>query len=405
MLKCAMLMPSFQGFITFTLGFILYLFHFFNYNDLAIETLLVFILCIIIFILSTIINLHLYEKVTTENNIAKLSYQYKGYAHLFIIAFLYIIGWFGVVLYMKEYVDYLGGIEVYLLFLFEDPLVIRGVADKITPFGIQLTYLAWIASAVTILEIKIKGKSRFYYLPILFTILLNLLFVDRTRPTWMIYTFILPLFLYNFNRISLKKIFGRILIGFLIIIGIFIAFKIFTGKESVEGAFGKSILPYELQDLYFYITSGYAYFNELVTHNIEVNYVPENSFYPFYKLLTYFNHAKEPPSQVLNFLNVGIGITNVGTMLQPYYQDGGFIYLIVGFFIQSFVLDYIGYLFLKNGNSFSIYGWSNLCFVNFIGFFTPKIVSFPIWLILIICAILKRILQKKNENIIFTKIR
>jgi oligosaccharide repeat unit polymerase len=395
-LKYALLMPSFQGTVTFTGGLFLYSLHLFNYNHLALETLLLLLITIFVFITSTLLNLKYYKKITGDKNIKQITSQYRNSTFIYVIGVLFIIGWYGIYLYVREFVYYLGSLELYIYFLFGDPLVIRATSNDITPSGIQLTYLAWLASSATILEVKKRNISSMYYVPVIITVVLNLLFIDRTRPTWMIYTFALPVFFTQFNQIRLGKILKVFFIGILFIVGIFIVFKIFTGKESVEGAFGETVLPYELQDLYFYITSGYAYFNELIVQDTNINYVPENTLYPLFKLLSYLNVVKDPPNQVLSFLNVGISFTNVGTMLQPYYQDGGFVYILIGVCVQSFILDYLGYLFLKNGNSFSVYGWANLCFTNFIGFFTPKLVTFPIWFILIICYILKVTLSKNK---------
>jgi hypothetical protein len=190
----------------------------------------------------------------------------------------------------------------------------------------------------------------------------------------------------------------------LITVSLFAVFLIFvsvTGKKVDEGDFGHTIIPPGLQDLYFYLTSGYAFFNKIILLNGGVDYIPVRTFYPLFKVLNSLGITTNPPPQILEFMNIGLYVpTNVGTFLEPYMNDGGYLYTFIGIFINTFLLDALG-LYLLNGNTIlSKYAWANVVFINFISFFTPKICSVPVWLFIII-GIISFIVPKKRYKLVW----
>jgi hypothetical protein len=83
---------------------------------------------------------------------------------------------------------------------------------------------------------------------------------------------------------------------------------------------------------------------------------------------------------VLEFFSVPI-LTNVGTFLEPFYQDGGRLFLIFGILIHTLLFDRIALFLMKRISIFSVISIATLCFINFIAFFVPKVTSASSWFI------------------------
>jgi hypothetical protein len=166
-------------------------------------------------------------------------------------------------------------------------------------------------------------------------------------------------------------------------VGIFLGIAAWVGKVVSEGQFGESPLPPFAQNIYVYGTSGFAYFNRLLETQDAVTYVPERVLYPAFKVLAGLGLSAPPPSQINEFFYMPFP-TNIGTFLEPFYRDGGRLFLILGIILQSFGLDLAGYAFLRSGRPTARFAWANVCFVAFIGFVTPKLTNFPVWLFTIV---------------------
>jgi len=107
--------------------------------------------------------------------------------------------------------------------------------------------------------------------------------------------------------------------------------------------------------------------------------MPERFLYPALKFLTRFGLSKEPPLQILDYYDIPFS-TNVGSFLEPFYRDGGLLFVLCGIIIYSFGIDAIGLMLLNSRRPLAIYAWANLCFVTALSFFNPLSNFFPIWL-------------------------
>jgi hypothetical protein len=96
--------------------------------------------------------------------------------------------------------------------------------------------------------------------------------------------------------------------------------------------------------------------------------------------LSFLGIVDSPPPQVLPFLNLPFR-GNVATFLQPFYADGGTVYLVLGLLAASFGVDFIALLCQRSRNPFVMLFWANLCFASAIAFFSPKLVSTPLWVV------------------------
>ena len=304
------------------------------------------------------------------------------YLPVWLIA-LHGVGFFGILLYVLELGRYFGGVENYIVALLSTPYEIRGDEFVPTSVGTQLAYLGWFASGWTIYELRRKNLSSVWMTLPLFQVLGNLVYINRTRPVWIIFTSILIWLVYQRN-ISLRYCLKYIVIFAISAMGLFMGIgmwvgKIFEGKYELGGGLLSDIAV----EIYIYGISGFAYFDYLLKHNQIIDYFPSKSFYPVLKLLSKVGLASEPPSQILGFHPVPF-MTNVGTFLEPFYADGGILYVIVGVLTYSYLFDIIGYVFLRTGRPAEIYAWSNICFCVFMSFFTAKIFSFAFWMFITI---------------------
>jgi hypothetical protein len=168
-----------------------------------------------------------------------------------------------------------------------------------------------------------------------------------------------------------------------------------VGKTNQELKYGRTSLPIYLQNFVFYGTSSFGYFNQVLIKEDISSFSPERTAYPLMKLFNAISLKDDVVSQINDYYDIPYS-TNVGTFLEPFYRDGGFLYVIFGVMLYSFGFDYFGYVLLKSGNIFNHILWANLVFVDAIGFFTPKIGSTSIWILVILAFALKRFFKQKR---------
>jgi oligosaccharide repeat unit polymerase len=272
----------------------------------------------------------------------------------------------------------MGGYTIFIVNIMGSPYQIRWEAEITRSIGTQISYIGWIAIALTMLWIHQKKITRWWMIPVLFQFTGNLFFIDRTRPIWILFTTILILFSIA-QHITTAKII-KIAIATLAGAGVvFIALAIWIGKEVEQGSFGNTILPPNLQGIYVYGTSGFAYFDHIIKVEHNFYYTPDRIIYPLMQVTSKIGLTNPPPSQIIDFYEVPFS-TNVGTFLEPFYRDGGLVLSIFGMMIYSFVFDGLALWYLNQRNIFADYAWTNICFASFICFFTPKMASVPLWL-------------------------
>ena len=306
------------------------------------------------------------------------------------LGFLHALGFLGWAIYVRDFATALGGLQTFGELLIGASWVIRRQAEVTLSTGLQLIYFGWIAIALTCFEFRRGRIGRPWLAVAALQFAANFLYIARTGPVTILFTSaVLALVAVSIGR---TKLLALRAVALSVVLGvIFLLIATWIGKVAVEGQYRATVLPLWAQNLYYYGTSGFAYFSHLVGAQEPISYVPERAFYPALKALSALGVAAPPPSQLNEYFSVPFS-TNVGTFLEPFYRDGGLAFAFVAIVVHSFGLDMLGLALLRSGRRLALFAWANLCFVTFIGFFTPKITGFPTWLFtgLAIAAILWR---------------
>lgn len=381
-LKCLFLIPSFYGAVTWGAWLCLYLLKLIRVDDCGMIAMGVFLLMETMFILSLVVSLPFYlQSAEAEEPGGAVSASAVGgwrFGTSSGLLLLHTIGFLGLALYVLDFSRNLGGIAGFFLALVSESHAIRWEAETSTSIGTQLSYIGWIAIALTVYHVAAKRIPRYWLAVAVLQFLGNLLFIDRTRPLWILFSSLLMI-LPAVGRLELRKILrwaaGSVVVALLI----FWLVAEWTGKTAYEGKYDDSRLPGIAREMYAYGVGGFAYFGKMLASNEQLSYRPVRVSYPAGKLLARFGLAQQPPGQVLDYYDVPFS-TNVGTFLEPFYRDGGLLFVLCGIMLYSFGFDLLGRQLLRSGRPLAIYAWSSLCFTVFIGFFTPKIGSFPLWL-------------------------
>ena len=194
-LKYLFFIPSFYGFLTMTFTYIIFILNVIEYNPISYLTHIIILLSIFSFFVSTIVFYKLNKIFLTNYSVTKII------LNKIILIILYSISFIGVYLYLKEFFSYYGGYLNYFLVLFSDSSSELRSNGQIASesIGIQLTYFGWIAIAISFFQIINCKTSKLWWIPLILTFLCNLLFIDRTRPMWILLVlfYILLFRLYN----------------------------------------------------------------------------------------------------------------------------------------------------------------------------------------------------------------
>jgi oligosaccharide repeat unit polymerase len=362
--------PSFYGALTWGVWLFLYSTDLIMLDKCSNKAMAIFVFTEAMFVIATYVFFSFFKEIPTAY---KSSFRIKVSLIMF-----HVLGFVGLAFYILDFSENMGGISGFLFALQSEAHTIRWEAVETITIGTQLSYFGWIAIALTVYHFACKRISRYWVAIAVMQFLGNFLFIDRTRPLWILLTsifMILPVV----RKLQVKEafrwaVFSTILAGI-----IFWGVAEWTGKKVYEGKYGDTPLPGIVQEFYFYGSSGFAYFSKMIESNNEISYIPERIFYPAFKVLAKLELVEEPPNQILDFYEVPFP-TNVGTFLEPFYSDGGLIYTFFGIIICSFGFNLAGLFLLRSRQPMAIYAWSNICFAAFLAFFTPKIVSFPFWL-------------------------
>lgn len=373
--------PSFYGALTWGIWLLLYLLQLIQLNECSVEAMVIYITTEICFVISAYLSYPIYrDKIVMNRNVKEYLHPACGqhsWIRMVLLA-LHAIGFTGLALWLVHLAEYLGGINLLLFALLNAAETIRGDTNLPTTIGIQLTYFGWLAIALTVFAIAKKQVSKWWMILALLQFAGNFLFIGRTQPLWIMYTSLL-MALVSFVNVSIKRTVIWLALGFFVFVTVFWALGEWTGKTYYEGKFENPAIPGATQVMYAYGVSGFAYFNHMLVNHEPIAYTPERTLYPLMKSLSRFGLAKEPPSQIIEFYDIPFE-TNVGTFLEPFYRDGGILFVLIGVLVYSFGLDIFGLKLLQSGRPLALYAWSNLCFTALIGFMTPKITQFPVWL-------------------------
>ncbi len=367
-------MPSFYGFLTFGSTYIIFLLDIIDFKPMSLVTHLLIWVTIFSFSLATLVSFLLNKKLLKSY---KLGITIPNKSVLF---FLYLIGFIGIFLYLREYFEFYGGALNYFLILFSNNSSELRANGQIAAesIGIQLSYLGWIGIAISFFHLRHKSLSRLWLIPLLLTFASNLLFIDRTRPMWILLVLLYIAFCINHYRLKLSILIKRSVLIVVIFLLIFLAIGNLAGKTTeVKNYKGWDVSP-NVENIVFYLTSSYMYLDYIVC-NEEPNYRLDRTINPLLKVLYYLKFTNEEPSSLINEFYGRPYSSNVGTFLEPYYRDFGLVYCLFAIFFHSFILNYLALFFLKVRTPYSLFLVSNICLVDFFSFFTPKLNNFPIW--------------------------
>ncbi|MBL0141420.1 MAG: oligosaccharide repeat unit polymerase [Betaproteobacteria bacterium] len=299
--------------------------------------------------------------------------------------FLQLVGLFGLGMYLREILEIFEGFSGLLATLVSESSLVRQAETGLV--AIYLSYFGWMAIPLTILRWRIDGRPpRLLLVATALQIAGNLLYIDRTRPVWIMFVAVLVIFPFV-QGLSPRRLAFRALTVAALAIAAFYAIGLWVGKTG-EGFsyYGHVGVNPDVANLYYYLTSGFSYFEALLETAPAHDFVPQRSLYPLFKMGAMLGFWDDPPSQVLPFVETPFP-ANVGTFLEPMYSDGGLAFVWVGIAVSSFGVDYLALWMLRSTNPYALFCWANLCFVSFISFFVPKLVSTPIWLFLFIAAL------------------
>lgn len=383
-LRYALFMPSFYAVITFPIFHVLYLLNVFPYEEKNLEAQIICLAATIFFISSFIWNFSNYKKALEEtqknrNNVFKIISNKLKYV---LLVFL-VIGIIGALKYVIDFSNYFGGSWIFLLLLIEDSGQIRIAQQFTSSIGFQLTYFSWIAGTILFAEAILKNVTRWHIVSFVLIFLLNILFIDRTRPITLIFTTFLFVFFLFHEKLHAKKLRNIFVITFASLFAIYVLLGEWIGKVSREDQYGKTVIPPMFQTAFLYGTSSFGYFNRVVENKEAGDFIPERSLYPAYKLLSSFKLTEAPPEQINEFYFIPQDV-NIGTFLEPLYRDGGILFCIIGIILHSFIFDFLGLFFIKNSNRFTLYALSIICLCNFLAFFSPKFNNLPIWIFILL---------------------
>ncbi len=294
------------------------------------------------------------------------------------LGFLHALGLFGWVVYTRDFATALGGLPRFGELLVGASWMIRRQAEVTSSVGTQLSYFGWIAIALTWFEYRRGRIGREWLAVAAAQFAANFLYIARTGPITILFTTGLLALVAAPGRYTRRLAFRVVALGAVFAI-VFTVIATWIGKVAVEGQYQASPLPLWGQNLYYYGTSGFAYFSQLIDAQEPIAYVPERALYPALKALSAVGLAAPPPSQIVDWFAPPFP-TNVGTFLEPFYRDGGLVFAFAAIVVHSLGLDFVGLGLLRSGRPLALFAWANICFVTFISFFTPKITGFPTWL-------------------------
>jgi hypothetical protein len=318
---------------------------------------------------------------------------------------LHLGGFAGLAVHMWNMMSVFGGLQQIFFVLTTESHIIR--QTEVDATGIYIAYSGWIAIALTSLRWGGGGRIPKWLLALfILQFAGNLLFIDRTRPVWLAFVsmlIVMPFFPYKTFAKALRRRIGAVVVAGLVA---FFAIGFWVGKtgEYLEN-YGRVHVPYQIAGLLYYVTGSYPYLDDVIEAGEQPESGLQRTFYPFYKFGEMLRLNQAPPSQLLPFDDLPFP-TNVGTFLEPYFSDGGYVLMLFAILIHAFGLNALGLFALRSWSPWGLFLWSTLCFVDFISFFVPKLVSAPIWLFAVLsiyAMYVRRLSPVASEDMEFLK--
>jgi len=242
-------MPSFYLFLTFSLSYGLYLTNVIAWEVPPIELHFWSIMTSLISLLSVVVHQKKYRQLI---NGIELQQKIKtpflsNRIHLLLFLAFTAIGLLGIIKYVMDYSSLLGAFSILTTFFMEDTGKLRTFADNVESIGTQLSYFSWFSAFIITAECANKRISKKWLFAVVFIILGNCLFLDRTRPVWLIFVCMLIYFFITYEAHARKKILriigtvGAFFVGFFILIGSLL------GKDGGVVSYTQYDLPAPIQ--------------------------------------------------------------------------------------------------------------------------------------------------------------
>lgn len=390
-------MPSFYLLVMFSISYFLYLIRVIRWETAPLEIHIWCLLTIITALSSTLAHNRIFnDRINDQDFREAMSGKYLSTRVFYPLFFATIlIGVAGILKFVMDYSSFLGTFDFFLMIFINDTGQIRTMSKNVESAGTQLSYFSWIAAFLIAMFLGTRKISKWWIVALILIVLSNSIFLDRTRPVWILFTCALIFFFIRYQEYSRKKIIGFITGTSAFFVTLFLLIGALLGKGADDRNEQNYGLPSWTQPVFLYLSSSIAYLGRLLYIDMSCDYQPVRLLYPFQKFLTTLGLAKEPPEQVLDFMSVPL-LTNVGSFLAPYFQDGGRLFMLLGILIHTFLFDMLVIKLMKRMNIFSLMAIATFCFINFIAFFTPKISSTGTWFIMIFSVILMFMYPRKK---------
>ena len=377
--------PSFYGAATWIFWYALYEARVVEWQPASLLSRLLFVSVGLLFVIATAISYRGFKK--TLNSYAIKIYDTDLYAtYLF-----HVIGLVGIVVYVRDFSEFFGGLIPMMAILASvgESYQIREAAEQVTSVGFQLTYFGWFGAGLSVVFAALGRGRGLHVALIVVQLTLNLLFIDRTRPIWILFTSVYILLLLG-REIDRTKLTALAVTGFVSSFGLFVLLGVWSGKlwnvEQLSDSF---------ENISIYGTGGFAYFDHVMRVEQPDSLLMERTLYPLYKILAALGLTGEPPPQVNEFYLLPVP-TNVGTILEPLYRDGGLFLVLIGMGGLVTLCNGATRWMLARSSAMNLYLCSNLAFILLMGFFTPKQSSVPIWLMAAIVG--ANVLVRRNAR-------
>jgi len=369
-LRVLLLIPSFYGFALFGAAYMLYPFGSGMYEDPVPELHIICALVVLTFGLATAWFFLRYRE--RAQALCTAHGETKGPSWL-LTTVLHVIGLVGILEYVRSLVAHFGSAADVALRLISSSVDVR--TAEVTSIGTQASYLGWIAIWIGLFTEQRGWKRWFLVTMAILQFAANLLYIDRTRPMWIMFVCGLLLAVKHLNRLNDKRIAAATCATLGLFLTLFVGIGAWVGKIDVSS----DGIRASADPVYFYTTSGFAYLNRILVTE-EPDGTLARSLYPFWNGAARIGVVDPPPPQVNEFLSTPRP-TNVGTFLEPMYRDGGILLVAVGVWAHSFGFNWIGLALLRRRTAMCLCGWAVLCFVDAIAFFTPKYTNTPTWIV------------------------
>lgn len=372
-----LLIPSAYGLIAWALVLLLIILGPIELNTMSNQGIFICAYTILVLILAT---LKYKGSLKLFNN--DKSFYVKKIDLLLFFVFSF-IGIFSLISYGGNISNYYGGYNQSIQLYSENALAIRGDVENFSTIDVQLSYFSWAAIFWGLMIVRNGnfkvGFLAFVLIIIFIQFIMNLAFIDRTRPIWIVFVCMIGWFFCKNINININKKIQNSIIIFSAPVLIFLIFANFTNKVNEDfGLFGTMTA---------YVVSGVAYIDNAAVQPFDSpNYTPVRTVMPISKTFEFLNLIQDVPNNVLENRSVPFE-TNVGTIHEPYFSDGGLPFIILFFPIVVMALNSLAQKAFLRRDLAGLFMWANCCFVMAISFFVPKFNSLPFYLFVIIFLI------------------